>query len=222
LGTIYKDLDDALAKRLEEKRADLARGWEWGPHYTPTFLHYPDLDFGVLSEDDRSYVEHACYETICASKENQVFFEGIEDILEFCQLLAQPENHILVPSGQYVEKPVQIASTSEMTNQAVQTLTGLPKFTAYAKIIDEREGKQTSWAGKIETRDFQFPQQHEFVGQEEQAVEQTRRSVCKPRSVIQGEIINRRTDWRKSAAPTVVHTSSPPEKDQQDPPSPWA
>ena len=110
---------------------------------------YPRLYLGVLSAHERAYVEKACYETICEQPRSEGFFQAIEDMQEFCQLLVQPENHILVASGQYVEKPVQIASTQEMINQAVATLPELPRFTAYAKTINREGSEEVTWKGRI-------------------------------------------------------------------------
>ena len=64
---------------------------------------------------------------------NDVFL--VNDLLEFLYLLQEPENHIKVPSGQYVERPVHIRQVHDMTDERAQELTKLPRFQTYTKII---------------------------------------------------------------------------------------
>jgi hypothetical protein len=39
----------------------------------------------------------------------------------------------------------------DMTDEMAQELASLPRYTAYAKVITEKEGEQTVWRGKIKT-----------------------------------------------------------------------
>ena len=57
-----------------------------------------------------------------------------------CRLLSRPENHIKVPSGQYIAKQVHVRQVHDMTDEMAQELANLSRFTAYAKIIQENEG----------------------------------------------------------------------------------
>src|SRR4029453_9739712 len=59
----------------------------------------------------------------------------ITDVVNFCDLLARPENHVKVPSNQYTETPVNIYSTDEMANQMAKELMALPLSKAYVKTV---------------------------------------------------------------------------------------
>lgn len=72
-------------------------------------------------------------------------------IVQFCTLLSKPENHVLELSKQYVEKAVPSRTVSDMTDEMAQELAKLPHYTAYARMIDETDGRQRIVKEKIET-----------------------------------------------------------------------
>jgi hypothetical protein len=223
---------EEVKKRWEKHKAILYAGGEWIecksewdrkvyglPERRFDRLIMDDIPLGVFSDSELARAEAICREEIKLHGSPD-FFTKINEVMEFCQLFAQPENHILVASGQYVEKPVQIASTQEMTNQALQTLTELPRFTAYAKTITEENGEQTIWKGKIKT--LPTPTETNDPAIEERIIALTRRAYCKPRSAIEQEILQRRERWRKTEPPSPEGgPGKQPEKVQQEPPSPW-
>lgn len=63
----------------------------------------------MLDAAQRQAVRNACIEEI--KNGPQVVYEvagTIDEFVRFCVLLAKPENHIRVPSGQYIEKQVPL------------------------------------------------------------------------------------------------------------------
>lgn len=75
----------------------------------------------------------------------------IEVFVAFCELLAKPENHIKVRSGQYVEKAVRTRAEIDMVHEIARELVDLPKYTAYARVTQSIGGEQRVWKGKIRT-----------------------------------------------------------------------
>lgn len=187
-------------------------------------LEVPYLARRVVSGEERKRLLGYC-RTILTEHNCGVddIAKRLSEIKEFFELFSEPDNYIKVASGQYTEKAVSIASTQEMTNRAVKTLTDLPEYTAYAKILSERGGRRSTWSGRIATRDFQFEPDLADLGLQEQALKLTRETSCRQRTTVQQEIINRRTAWRKSEPPSTPkgQPSRVPEKFQQEPPSPW-
>jgi hypothetical protein len=85
-----------------------------------------------------------------------------------------------------------------MVNQAVQTLTDLPRFTAAAKTISEENGQQIVWKGQITTKKLRDPVNGLDV--QERIIERTREMCCRPRHEIELEIAARRSQWRNTGA----------------------
>src|SRR5687768_15803774 len=84
-------------------------------------------------------------------KSSPHIFTGIDEMFDFFNLLSKPENHIKVPSGQYVEKHVNVRPVHDMTNEMAQELGKLPRFQAYTKIIDESQNEQIVRTHRIRT-----------------------------------------------------------------------
>lgn len=72
----------------------------------------------------------------------------IEDFVECCDLLAKPENQIKMPGGQYVSREVNARQEQDMTNEMSRELVWLPRFIAYAKVLQERSGVEECGRGK--------------------------------------------------------------------------
>jgi hypothetical protein len=133
----------------------------------------------------------------------------VENYVEVLVLLAQPENHIKVFTGQYREKPVRVRPVHDMTDEMAQELANLPRFTAYAKVIAENEGKQTVWKSKIKTVPmpswwepptmYRLPSGEEIPGIESQAIERGHK-FCKTRTQIEEEIRERQEKWRGNSS----------------------
>lgn len=71
----------------------------------------------------------------------QNVFLAIDELVEFCTLLQNPDNWVRVASGQYVQKERPLRTIADMTNEMEQELVSLPRFTAYAKLIEEQGGE---------------------------------------------------------------------------------
>jgi hypothetical protein len=82
---------------------------------------------------------------------NKNIITAIDDLIAFCNLLAQPENHIKVATGQYVERPSHIRQVHDMSDEMAQGLTKLPRYQAYTKLIDESQGNQVVRTHQIQT-----------------------------------------------------------------------
>ena len=137
--------------------------------------------------------------------------EALNAISEVCILLSQPENHIKVASGQYVEKQVHVRPVHDMTDEMAQELTNLPRFTAYAKIIEEKDGEQKVKTGKIQT--YPLPKTLETAEKDLAMTIENGYVRSKKRSEIEVEIRERQEKWR-------VVVPQTPSKPQEEPPPP--
>src|SRR5690349_5525520 len=117
--------------------------------------------------------------------------------MQFLQLLAKPESHVLVPTSQYVLNPSFTRTSGDMAAQMVQELVSLNPKTAYAKILSGKDGEEVR-KPKITTK--APPNPSGGVSMEE-AISSTRRQYCIHRDEIDAEIQRRRTAWREAARP---------------------
>lgn len=60
---------------------------------------------------------------------------SVDMLVELCQLLAKPENHVKVKVFQYVERQTPTRTIADMVNEMAKELSDLPRFRAYAKIL---------------------------------------------------------------------------------------
>src|SRR5215813_2114634 len=130
----------------------------------------------------------------------------LQDYAEVCMLLSKPENHIKVPSGHYVEKQINVRQVHDMTDEAAQELINLPRFSAYAKIIEEKTGKQNVWSGKIET--YGLPNDLPTAEENIACAIESGHTVSKKRGEIEEEIRQRQEKWQQ---PPPQSPSTPPE-----------
>jgi hypothetical protein len=64
-------------------------------------------------------------------------------LMAFCMCPIRLEvEPVQIPSASFAEEPKREKTQAEMIDEAAHELANLPRFTAYAKVIDEREGKQ--------------------------------------------------------------------------------
>ena len=111
----------------------------------------------VLKADERKELLQTCHFDIMHDEEGVEDPWGIraldivEDIARFCYLLSLPENLITVPGGRYVKKKKNARAVRDMIDEMMQELTELPRYTAYAKVIEERSGAQIVRKQKIGT-----------------------------------------------------------------------
>jgi hypothetical protein len=139
---------------------------------------------------------------------------ALEACSEVCLLLAKPENHVKVASGQYVEKQVHVRQVHDMTDEAAQDLINLPRYMAYAKIIEEKDGKQTVWSGKIET--YGLPKETPYAEEDLAKSIHNGHINSVKRADIEEAIRQRQEKWRQTEQTTP---SEPPEEPQAPPTS---
>jgi hypothetical protein len=114
------------------------------------------------------------------------------------------KNPVKVPSGKYEEKLKVERTQADLIAEMSQELANLPRFTAYAKVIEEKEGAQTVWRGKIKTLPLppwqETPIRHdESFPEIESHVTECGHKFCKERVQIEEEIRQRQEKWRGSA-----------------------
>jgi len=102
-----------------------------GPNYGQSRLEDPPPR--ILAEGEIEIIMDICYKDLLVEGTS---LERLNEFIELFTLLSQPQNHIKVPSGQYIEKAVSVRLVSDMTNEMAQELIKLPRFSAYAKVIE--------------------------------------------------------------------------------------
>jgi len=125
-----------------------------------------------------------------------------EKPLEVTTAVAQTRTDALI------EKQVHVRPVHDMTDEMAQELINLPRFTAYAKIIEEKGGEQRVWKGKIQTR----PLYKETHNSNRVAIDNASVWSLK-REAVEAEIRQRQEKWRQ---PTTQ--ASPPEPPEEPPP----
>jgi hypothetical protein len=114
-----------------------------------------NLDPVVLSENELKALKEACYNELYRTDQRDwdvnAVLKVIEEFVEFCLLLAKPENHIQVPSSQYVEKQVNTRTYKDMQDEMAQELSKLPIHTAYIKVNRVKNGEHEVLIRKIKT-----------------------------------------------------------------------
>ena len=144
---------------------------------------------------------------------SQGILATIDDFVHFCRLLRQPENHVKGVTAQYVETEVNSYTTQEMSNQMAQELVDLPRFTAYAKVIQEVNNTQIVRKAKIQTARLEKPQGLIDVGRDatDNAIAV---GILQKRSDVDKEIAERQAQWRRESdddsPPTLTGGDKPP------------
>ena len=194
---LQKDLEEY---REAEKRIGASFGivkkLSNGSSYISTL---PNLPPYILKADEIEMLLEICTEEIDAAHQredgfNYDFMPDMEELVEICNLLAKPENHIKVASGQYVEKPVGVRLVSDMTNEMALELANLPRYTAWVKLIQEENGKQIVLKRKI--KPLALPKEHGRPLASE-ILERSHATVYKPRDEIEADIREQQERWRR-------------------------
>ena len=172
----------------------------------------PDLLPRILTSSEIKTIKDMCYNELLDAgdtylKTTPFPFQVIEELQELCQLLSKPENHIKVPSGQYVEKQVHVRPVHDMTDEMAQELIDLRPHTAYVK---------SSWKGKIQTLGVAQASGGQLVDVTVSAWNNAiANRLVKPRTDIEEEIRERQENWRRrpgNEPPPPTHTggNTPP------------
>jgi hypothetical protein len=119
-------------------------------HYVP-LLEFT-LPSQVLSKQKREAVKRACLSELAQGGDTPTVLKVIDEFVQFCQRLSQPENHIKKPSGQYLEIEVNSRTFADMAlEMSWELATQLPRYTAYAKLIQAHHGEQRVSCHKLKT-----------------------------------------------------------------------
>jgi hypothetical protein len=130
---------------------------------------------------------------------NKNIITMIDDLIDFCNLLSQPENHMKVATGNYVEKPYHVRQFHDMSDEMTQELTKLPRFQAYTKLIDESQKKQVVRTHRIETHPLP---KITNTNMEAQAITNGH-TLGKERDAIDEEIRTRQSRWQGGSSPST-------------------
>lgn len=101
-------------------------------------------------------------------------------------------------SGRYIQKEVPSLKYAEMTHQMEQELMGLPRFTAWAKIAQEKDGKQLVIKRKIQT--LPLPDVLPDADERRAVIERNTQQFYIKRDQIEEVIRSRQERWRDSGA----------------------
>jgi hypothetical protein len=101
-----------------------------------------------------------------------------------------------------------------MSDEMAQELMKLPRYTAYAKIIQEKGGDQIVIARKFQAQKPPSVPHDRNQDIRDRALELTHSFYCKERTQIEEELRHRQKNWRKSTA------SEKPPANTQNPPRP--
>ena len=138
-------------------------------------------------------------------KTSEVLFAFVDELKALCELLAKPANHIIMPSGHYVEKQVHVRPGHDMTDEMAQERIHLPRCTAYATIIAEKGGAQRVWKGNMQTR----PLYKETHNANRGAIDNPSVGSLK-REAVETAIRQPQEPWRQP--PTHASPPEPPEE----------
>jgi hypothetical protein len=155
-----------------------------------------------LTATERGDVLRACEREFSESEPVKAVIEVVRQFAEFCTLLSRPENQIKVPTGQYIEREVNARTEQDMVNEMARELISLPKFTAWAKMRQERDGVQVIWKGKIKTTKLDTLPSGEFADAAAKtaytSIERNSLRFLRERELIEQEIQARQEGWRRA------------------------
>jgi hypothetical protein len=146
----------------------------------------------VLTRDELERVKQACRSEIDSSPAAVKMREVVSSFVELCELLAKPENHIKVRAAATGPAP----NEAEMVNEMARVLTQIPRYTAYAKVFEEKGGESIVWKGTIRREKLPNAPAGAFEEAMKVVVENAS-SYTRPRGEIEDEIRKRQADWRQ-------------------------
>jgi hypothetical protein len=215
----------AQKEAQREQCASKERATQIKKAFDQTF-HHPHLPVSaylpsrVLSKQKREAVKRACLSELAQGGDASSVLKVIDEFVQFCQRLSQPENHIKKPSGQYLETEVNSRTFADMAlEMSWELATQLPRYTAYAKLIQAHHGEQRVSGHKLKTLPLPPPTH----GQENARLlarnNTLSEGLIKARDAIEEEIRQRqealqsrvhRSPRKKPAAKTPPPSDDPP------------
>ena len=150
----------------------------------------------ALTDDEREKLKKACLEELLQGGQEgwnvTATLNGIDELVGFCGLLSRPDNHIWVRTGQYKETVVNTRTEHDMAGEMARKLGDLTPHIAYARVIEEREGRRRLVKRRIVT-----PPPLETPEAPHAAVPlRLAPGVYKDRARIEAEIRQRQARWR--------------------------
>jgi hypothetical protein len=118
----------------------------------------------------------------------------LQFFISFCFVMAPyalARDPVKVPSGVYDQSLKFERTQQDLINEKAIELSNLPRFSAYAKVLFEKENRQTVWTGKIHTN----PLPAEKNNLEDEAI-RNGYSISRKRSEIEEQIRQRQDKWR--------------------------
>ncbi len=144
----------------------------------------------VLDSAQIRTVRDACIEAIKHSPQAVYEVAGtIDELAVFCELLAQPDNRIKA-------RHINTRAEADMVNEMARVLTSIPKYTAYAKVVQEKTGEPIVWKGRVQPTKLSDVS----AGAPETArlaIEKRALDYTRPREEIREEIARRQEKWRR-------------------------
>jgi hypothetical protein len=121
----------------------------------------PYLPARVVSENDRNILIKSCIEEIEKGIDYTSYPKGhpvknATILASACYALIDPKNHIKIRDESIEREPGKRA-ISDMINEMAQELANLPRYTAYAKVLQEKNGVQSVVKEKVQTLRFDVP-----------------------------------------------------------------
>jgi hypothetical protein len=192
-------------QEVEELLTRLERGAQGDfKRISNRIIPMPDIHLCDLTNNGIEALKDACLKELSQSEQGgwnaQVMLAEIKYYVKIFTLLKQPENHIQVPSMQYVEKQVNTRTIKDMQDEMAQELIDLPPKIAYAKLIQEKGEERLVIKRKFKTLQPPKVLITEFSSKAVQdRIEQNTLAarMVKKRSEIEEEIRERQGKWRR-------------------------
>jgi hypothetical protein len=191
----------------------------------------------IISVNEKRDVINACYKELTEgpqSKWGRDVLTLIEEFFMFINLLIRPENHIKTLSSQYVEKPVNTRTYTDMEKEMAHELTKLDPRIAYANVLQEVGDVLIVKNYKIEAAPPQIQSDTDveissedrktipeewlvtvegyegrpFIKVMHYAILQGHLKHCMERGQIEEDLHQRRKNWRRSGSPDKPPPSS--------------
>jgi hypothetical protein len=84
-----------------------------------------NLPARVIDALEIERIKRACLEKLLAWPGVRDALKVVEELVRFCELLSKPENHVLISTGKFIEKPVNMRAVQDMRNEMAQELIAL-------------------------------------------------------------------------------------------------
>lgn len=149
----------------------------------------------IIDALEMERIKRACLERLQGFRGVREALKVVEELVRFCELLSEPENHVLISTGRFIEKPVNMGAVHDMRNEMAQELISLAPFTAYISVVQINEDGQTLVKGKIRTIELSMLQMKEVIAERTEKIARNSLMHCKPRDEIEQEIRQRQKRW---------------------------